>query len=90
MSVTLTRKPTPITAWHLSDQTEMLDALSALADAGWRGALAPVGEGWRLELNADNPTRQIIAEVGDWLINDAGWLRKLSDAEVAADYEESA
>ena len=89
MSVTLTRKPTPITAWHLTDQTEMLDALTSLADAGWRGALAPVGDGWRLELNADAPTRQVIAEIGDWLVIDGG-LRKLSDAEVTEGYQVTA
>lgn len=89
MSVTLTRKPTPITAWHLTDQTEMLDALGALSEQGWRGALAPVGEGWRLELNADNPTRQVTVELGDWLVVDGG-LRKLSDAEITEGYEVAA
>ena len=39
-----------------------------------------------LKSNADNPIRQVIAELGDWLVLDGG-LRKLSDAEVTADYE---
>jgi hypothetical protein len=41
-----------------------------------------------LELNADNPTRQVIADLGEWLVLDGG-LRKLSAAEVDADYEVS-
>ena len=82
----LTRKPTPIVAWHLTDQTEMLDALGALASDGWRGALTPVGDGWRLELNTDTPNRQVTAEIGDWLVIDGG-LRKLSDTEITTGYE---
>jgi hypothetical protein len=86
MSVTVTRKPVELTAWHLVDQAAMLDALSVLSGDGWRGSLSPVDDGWRLELNADDPVRQVIAELGDWLIVDGG-LRKLSAAEVTADYE---
>jgi len=67
----------------------MLDALGALSEQGWRGALAPVGEGWRLELNADNPTLQVSVELGDWLVVDGG-LRKLSDAEITEGYEVTA
>ena len=86
MSVTVTRKPVALTAWHLVDQAAMLDALSVLSGQGWRGSLSPVDAVWVLELNADNPVRQVIAELGDWLVLDGG-LRKLSDAEVTADYE---
>jgi len=89
MSVTLTRKPTPITAWHLTDQTQMLDALGTLSDQGWRGALAPVGDGWRLELNTDTPIQQVTVEIGDWLVIDGG-LRKLSDTEITEGYEVAA
>jgi hypothetical protein len=64
----------------------MLDALSVLSGQGWRGSLSPADAVWVLELNADNPVRQVIAELGDWLVLDGG-LRKLSDAEVTADYE---
>jgi len=39
-------------------------------------------------LNADNPTRQVIAELGDWLVSDMG-LRKLSAEECEANYEEA-
>jgi hypothetical protein len=84
--IELVRKPTPLTAFELVDQAAMLEALTFLAAEGWRGALSPEDGVWVLELNADNPTRQVIAEVGDWLIVDGG-LRKLSAAEVTADYE---
>jgi len=89
MSVTVTRKPVNLTAWHLVDQAAMLDALSVLSADGWRGSLSPVDDGWRLEMNADDPVRQIIAQLGDWLVMDGGWLRKLSATEVDADYEVS-
>ena len=86
MSVTVTRKPVALTAWHLTDQAAMLDALSFLSAQGWRGSLSPTDTGWNLELNADDPVRQVIAELGDWLIVDGG-LRKLSAADVTANYE---
>lgn len=88
MSVIVTRKPVDLTAWHLTDQASMLEALTVLSGQGWRGALSPLDSGWQLELNADDPVRQVMATLGDWLIIDGG-LRKLSDAEVAADYEVS-
>ena len=86
MSVVVTRKPVDLTAWHLVDQADMLDALSVLSSDGWRGSLSPADSTWVLELNADDPIRQVIAALGDWLVLDGG-LRKLSDAELAADYE---
>ena len=86
MSLIVTRKPVDLTAWHLTDQASMLDALTVLSGQGWRGTLSPLESGWRLELNADDPVRQVMAAVGDWLVLDGG-LRKLSEAEVAADYE---
>jgi hypothetical protein len=86
MSVTVIRKPVELTAWHLTSQADMLDALSVLSSDGWRGSLSPFDGGWRLELNADDPIRQVIAELGDWLVLDGG-LRKLSDAEITSDYE---
>ena len=88
MSVILVRKPVELTAWHLTDQASMLDALTVLSGEGWRGALSPLDSGWQLELNADDPVRQVMAVVGDWLVVDGG-LRKLSDAEVTASYEVS-
>jgi hypothetical protein len=86
MATTLTRKPLPLTAWHLTDQAAMLEALGALSEQGWRGSLAPTNGMWKLEVNADNPTRQISAETGDWLVLD--WdLRKLSDDDCTANYD---
>jgi hypothetical protein len=86
--IELVRKPTPLTAFELVDQAAMLEALTFLAAEGWRGALSPEDGVWVLELNADNPTRQVIADLGEWLVLDGG-LRKLSAAEVDADYEVS-
>lgn len=89
MSQTLTRKPVPITAWHLSDQSEMLAALGDLSAAGWRGAISRQPDAsWRIELNADNPTRQVIAVTGDWIVDDFG-LRTLTAAELAEHYDEA-
>lgn len=89
MAIVLTRKPVDLTGWHLADQSEMLDALGYLSAQGWRGAVTfdSANNTWRLELNADQPVRQIIAVMGDWLIVDMG-VRKLTDAEAAANYEE--
>lgn len=85
--ITLVRKPVELVGWHLVDQSAMLDALTVLSESGWRGAITQFSGGWRLELNADEPTRQVIAELGDWLVSDMG-LRKLSAAECAENYEE--
>jgi hypothetical protein len=89
MSVIVTRKPVELTAWHLIDQAAMLDALSVLSGQGWRGSLSPADSVWVLELNADDPVRQVIAQLGDWLVLDGG-LRKLTNAEATTDYEVSA
>ena len=85
--ITVTRKPLELTAWNFADQAAMLDALTVLSAQGWRGAISQFEGGWRLELNADNPTRQVIAELGDWLVVDMG-LRKLTAAELQNNYEE--
>lgn len=89
MSVQLQRKPIALTAWHLVDQAAMLAALGDLSAAGWRGGITMVDGAWRIELNADNPTRQVVAESGDWLVDDFG-LRKLTAAECADNYDEVA
>lgn len=86
--IALVRKPIELSGWHLVDQAAMLDALTSLSGEGWRGAISQVSGGWRLELNADDPKRQVIAEVGDWLVSDMG-LRKLTAAECTANYEEA-
>jgi hypothetical protein len=84
--IELVRKPTPLPAFQLVDEAAMLEALTFLSGQGWRGALSQSDEGWRLEMNIDEPAAQVVAVVGDWLVVD-GSVRKLSAAEVAADYE---
>jgi hypothetical protein len=84
--IELVRKPIPLTAFELVDQAAMLEALTFLAAEGWRGALSQSDDGWRLEMNIDEPPAQVVAVVGDWLVVD-GSVRTLSAAEVAADYE---
>ena len=88
MSVVLFRKPAPLPAWHLADQNDMVAALTALKDDGWRGTVAydDSTNGWRLELLTDHPTRQIIAAVGDWLVIDMG-LRLLTAQDCADNYD---
>lgn len=90
MSVTVRRQQVDLTAWQLIDQADMVTALTALKASGWRGAISydDTRDSWRLELNADNPTRQVIATVGDWLVLDIG-LRKLTAAEFDDNYDEA-
>lgn len=84
----LLRKPDPIDAWHLVDAAAMMTAFTALNEQGWRGGITAGDNGvLRLELNADNPIRQIIATIGDWLVDDIG-LRLISDADCVANYDE--
>jgi hypothetical protein len=85
--IELVRKPTPLTAFELVDQAAMLEALTFLAADGWRGALSQSDDGWRLEMNTDDPVQQVVAGVGQWLVVDGG-VRLLSGAEVAASYDE--
>jgi len=85
--IELVRKPTPLTAFELVDQAAMLEALTFLAADGWRGALSQSDDGWRLEMNTDDPVQQVVAEIGDWLVVDGG-VRLLSGVEVSASYDE--
>lgn len=86
--ISLQRKSMQVSGWHLTDQSQMLDALSILSAAGWRGAISfdAASMSWALELNADDPVRQIMARTGDWLVVDAG-LRKLTTVQVLENYE---
>jgi len=86
MSELLQRKPVALPAWHLDDQAAMLAALGDLMESGWRGAIAHNGTTWQIELNADNPSRHIIAVIGDWLVLDFE-LRKFTDAQISDNYE---
>ena len=85
--IELVRKPVPLTAFELVDQAAMLEALTFLAGEGWRGALSQSDDGWSLEMNIDEPARQVVAGLGDWLVVDGG-VRLLSGVEVEASYEE--
>ena len=85
--IELVRKPVPLPAFELVDQAAMLEALTFLAGEGWRGALSQSDDGWSLEMNIDEPVRQVVAVVGDWLVVDGG-VRLLSAVEVEASYEE--
>lgn len=89
--ITVQHKPTPLTAWQLTDQSIMLECLSYLTGLGWRGGINynAVTDSWRIELNADDPIRQVTAETGDWLVLDVG-LRKLTDQEFSDNYDEVA
>lgn len=87
--IELTRKPVPLSAFRLTEAADMLEALTTLSALGWRGAVnADEVGGIRLELNADSPTRQIIAGIGDVIVDDLGW-RKVSAAEAEANYDEA-
>jgi hypothetical protein len=85
--IELVRKPTPLTAFELVDEAAMLEALTFLAADGWRGALSQSDDGWRLEMNIDDPVQQVVAGIGQWLVVD-GNVRLLSGAEVSASYDE--
>ena len=85
---TLRRKPADLTAWHLTDLTQMAAAFTALTAEGWRGGISADSTGaLRLELNRDNPARQVIAAIGDWLVLDMG-LRLITTTECADNYDE--
>lgn len=86
MPTVLRRKQVDLDGWHFVAQDKMLEALDHLTAEGWRGAVYPVDGTWRLELNADNPQRHIVATIGDWLVDDMG-LRLLTDAECTANYD---
>ena len=90
MAVLLTRKPIPLTTWHLAEPSDMIAALTTLIAQGWRGGVTcdETGTTWRLEVNIDNPTRQISASLGDWLVDDMG-MRLLTATEVADNYTET-
>jgi len=88
MAITLRRKQDDLPAWHLVNQADMMTAFTDLQADGWRGAITcdETGSVWRLELNADAPVRQIIATLGDWLIDDMGW-RLVTAEECATNYD---
>ncbi len=85
----LVRKSVELQAFRLDTPVEMFGALSELISQGWRGQIsADETGGYRLEANADNPVRQIIAAIGDVLVNDLGW-RLLSSEQADTNYDEA-
>ena len=85
--MTLQRKPIDLPGWHLVGPAEMMEAFTELSAQGWRGGISSDNGVLRLELNADNPQRHIIATIGDWLIDDMG-LRLVTDAEYSDNYDQ--
>ena len=83
----LQRKPIPLASFTLTEPADLIAALTSLSAAGWRGQVNCVEETWRLELNTDSPTRQIIATIGEVLVDDLGW-RLLTAEQADANYDE--
>lgn len=84
---TLRRKPVDLPAWHLTDMTQMAAAFTALTVEGWRGGINADQYGeLRLEVNRDNPSQQIVAHIGDWLVLDIE-LRRLTASQFDDHYE---
>jgi hypothetical protein len=84
----LTRKPVELPAFRLATPVDMFDALSELNSQGWRGQISANESGsYYLEANADAPTRQITAHIGDVLVDDLGW-RLLTAGQADAGYDE--
>lgn len=78
--------------WHLVDahnatldrvvstQEKMFDVIQTLTPEGWRGSVSCQPDATcRLELNADNPIRQVIASTGDRLVIDFDGLKLISE-----------
>lgn len=104
MSEPLQRKTTPVPAWHLVEsvdpatertislQEKIFTAITELDALGWSGvATFPNGQ-WVLEFNSKtDPAQPSIRPVaGEWLVLDIGLLRRFSDADVAANFDEEA
>lgn len=85
----LIRKPVELPAFRLETDADVFDAYRELLSQGWRGQISAdetSGGGMRLEANADNPTRQIVAKIGDVLVDDLGW-RLLTTSQADANYD---
>ena len=101
MSISLQHRPTQVLAWHLAESVDpetertisapeaIFTAIAELSPLGWRGAaVMPNGE-WVIEFNSNtDPTvPSLQPTVGDWLVLDAGLLRKYTDAEITELFE---
>jgi len=86
MSVSVTRKATPLSAWHLTDATAMTGALTDLSALGYQGTvgLAPDASAWRIDLTFTDSTT-VSAQTGDWLVLD-GALQAFNETDFAANY----
>ena len=103
MSVLLQRKPLPVQAWHLAESVDpvtgrtiavaeaIFTAIGELESLGWRGVTTMPNGQWVIEFNSNtDPTvPSLQPTVGDWLVLDAGLLRRFTDAEVAEYFDAS-
>jgi hypothetical protein len=93
-STNLQRTQEDLPSWHLVDaenselgrvvttQEKMFDVLQTLMPLGWRGAVTCNPDSTcRLELNADSPTRTVIASSGDRLVIDFDGLKLLTESQ---------
>lgn len=98
LSQPLERTQEVLVSWHLVDahddalgrvvsvQEKMFDVMSTMTAEGWRCNIASMPDGSaKIELNADTPTRQVVAVTGDRLVIDFDGLKKIS-AEQAAEF----
>jgi len=97
-STSVQRTQEPLASWHLVDaehdgvgrvvtaQEKMFDVIAAVTPEGWRGVVVCLPDGTaKLELNADNPIRQVIARSGDLLVIDFDGLKVIT-AEQASEF----
>lgn len=100
-STNLRRTQEDLPSWHLVDaedtalgrivttQEKMFDLLQTLMPQGWRGAVTCNPDNTcRLELNADNPARVVIAQTGDRLVIDFDGLKLLTAGQAAEFFTE--
>lgn len=96
----MTPRQLPATAWHITDMAAIESAIDGVEaeQPYWRPSISRTPEGaWRVEFNADNPSRYVRAVTGDWLLIDfvgaigdtpAGLqLQQLSATDAAAYYD---
>lgn len=83
----LIRKPDQLDAFNFNQPSVIMEAYSYFLANGWRGRIEADESGvLHIELNADNPTRQIIASIGDIIVDDSGW-RKITQSEFESNYD---
>lgn len=85
-------KPADVIYLPVRDINEMVQALSGALTIGYRGqimAYLDVSQQpkWQLELNGPNGTAPVIANLGDVLVWDSTFLRRMTIDEFVAAYE---